>query len=111
MSILGPIPEFPSNDWVSTFVEKCRHNDMISDTFGDEDTYYNPNKYFECTVDEISQNLGMSIDGVKSVLRRVRERFSIRLFIINYIDKMPDKKIIETIGSGKYQKINCTDFF
>lgn len=111
MSILGKLPEPPDNDWVSQFVEDCKQKDLISDTFGDEDTYYDPKAYFENTVNEIAENLGISVNGVLSVLHRVKDKFSRNMFIINYMDKMSDEKIVEILNSGDYNKINCNDFF
>lgn len=100
-----------SEQWVSTFVENAKTADMISDTFGDEDTYYNPKAYFENTVNEIAENLGMSVNGVLSVLHRVKDKFSRHLFIINYANIMSDDEIVDILNSGKYNEINCNDFF
>lgn len=113
-SLLGTMPAPPSvspGEWVSTFVEKCRHNDMISDTFGDEDAPYDAKAYFENTVNEIAENLGISVNGVLSVLHRVKDKFSRHMFILNYMDKIPEKKIVDILNSGEYNKINCNDFF
>lgn len=113
MSILGPIPEFPANDFVSSFVDKCKHNDMVSDTFGDEDTYYNPQAYFENTVNEIAESLGMSTNGVLSVLHRVKSKFSRNLFIMNNIGQLSDDEMADVLNSGiaNINRINCNDFF
>lgn len=111
MSILGQIPELPANDWVSEFVDSCKQKDLISDTFGDEDTYYDPQAYFENTVNEIAENLGMSVNGVLSVIHRVKDKFSRNLFIINYSNIMSDDDIVDILNSGKYNQINCNDFF
>ena len=113
MSILGPLPEPPASvkDMVSTFVEKCRHNDMISDTFGDEDTYYDPKAYFENTVNEIAENMGISVNGVLSIIHRVKDKFSRHMFILNYMDILPEEKVVDILVAKKYNKINCNDFF
>lgn len=111
MSILGQIPELPANDWVSEFVDSCKQKDLISDTFGDEDTYYDPQAYFENTVNEIAENLGMSVNGVLSVIHRVKDKFSRHMFIINYMDILPEEKVVDILVAKKYNKINCNDFF
>lgn len=113
-NILGTMPAPPPvspDQWVSTFVEGCRHDDMISDTFGDEDTYYDPKAYYENTVQEIANTMGMSPESVISIIKRVKDKFSRRMFIINYLDKIPEDQIVSIIESGHHDKINCTDFF
>jgi hypothetical protein len=113
-SILGTMPAPPPvspEQWVSQFVEECKEKDMVSDIFGDEDTYYNPDSLYESTVEEIAENLGMTFSAVQMILHRVRGKISRRLFILNYMDKMPEGELLEILRSGKYNKINCNDFF
>jgi hypothetical protein len=114
MEFLGQMPTPPPvspDQWISTFVEKCKHDDMISDTFGDEDAPYDAKAYFENTVNEIAENMGITVNSVLNIIHRAKYKFSRYMFIMHYMDKMPERKIINALNSGEYNKINYNDFF
>ena len=113
-SLLGAMPAPPptsADQWVSEFVDRCRHEDMISDTFGDEDAPYNAHAYFENTVNEIAENMGISVNSVLNIIYKAKYKLSRHMFIMHYMDKMPERKIINILNSGEYNKINYNDFF
>jgi predicted DNA-binding protein YlxM (UPF0122 family) len=95
MEFLGQMPTPPPvspDQWISTFVEKCKHDDMISDT-------------------EIAENMGITVNSVLNIIHRAKYKFSRYMFIMHYMDKMPERKIINALNSGEYNKINYNDFF
>lgn len=112
--ILGTIPTTPSTceEFVSTYVDKCRHVDIQEEIAGDEDAWYDTKRYFDSTINEIADNMGMSVNGVLSIIYRVKDKFSRNLFIINNMDVMSDDEIADVLNSGiaNINKINCNDF-
>lgn len=99
MNILGQQPDFPE-PFVSAYVEKCRQKDIVEEVAGDEDAWYDTKQYFDSTINEIANNLGMSVNGVLSVIYRVKDKFSRNLFIINNMDVLSDDEIVDVLNSG-----------
>lgn len=100
MGILGSLPEVPDTDWVSGFVEACRLKDIQEDLFGDEDSPYYGRQYFEHSAREIADAMGMTTDGVYTMLKRINAKLARRLLIMAYIGKKPDDEIIRILNSG-----------
>jgi len=112
MPILGSIPSQPANDFVSGYVEKCRQKDIIEEIAGDEDAWYDTEQYFENTINEIADNMGLTTNGVLSIIFRVKDKFSRNLFIINNMGVLSDDEIVDVLNSGiaNVNFINCNDF-
>lgn len=100
MEILGSLPEVPDTDWVSGFVEECRLKDLESDVFGDEDMPVDTHRYFEHSAKEIADAIGMTPDGVYTMLKRINKKLAGRLLIMAYDGIKTDNEIATILASG-----------
>ncbi len=112
--ILGELPQAPPTvgESVAAYVEECKRADLVEEIAGDEDTFYDTERYFENTINEIADNMGMTTNGVLSVISRVKDKITRRLFIINHLDGLREEEMIDVLNSGiaNIKKILCNDF-
>lgn len=113
--ILGVIPTPPPDveELVSTFVDKCRHIDIREEVAGDPDAWYDTKQYFENTINKIADKMGMSSNGVLSVIYRAKDKLARNMFIINHLNILSDDEIADILNSGikNINQLNCNDFF
>jgi len=97
-SILGPIPEAPTISWVPDFVQQCAIKDVEEDLFGDQELMpYDPKQHFNYSIKEISEEMGLDINTIRSLLQRSKEKVLRRLLIVCMMDIAPESEIFEII--------------
>lgn len=104
-SILGPIPEFPVDNVVSTIVENARQSDTLeAQTGADEELAgllpYDAKQQFEYTVQEIADVMGMTHSGVEKMLGRCRHKCMRRLLIAAMLPVAKEEEIVNVIRGG-----------
>ena len=98
--MIEPIEPGPGN-WVDKYVEQCKLQDIEEDVFGDPElTPYNSKQYFNCSVKEIADCLGMTPDGVHTLLKRANAKLARRLLVLAYDGIKTDDEICEILNSG-----------
>ena len=101
MILTEKLPKFP-RDWVPGFVQQCAIKDVEEDLFGDQELMpYNLKQHFNCSIKEISEETGLKINTIRSLLQRSKEKVLRRMLILCMMDTEPESKIIEIIRSNK----------
>lgn len=103
-------------DRISAFVEKAQEKDLMEDVTGlDEELAgmvpYDAQQYYEYTIQEIADEMGMTHRCVRSILHRARHKIMRRLLILAMLPVAPEEEILGVIRDGEEAILNKLRLF
>jgi DNA-directed RNA polymerase sigma subunit (sigma70/sigma32) len=91
-------PEWPvpptAEDIIAAYYEEYPEEIEIEEP---ETKQYIPKEYFNQTVSEIAENLGMTVYDVRNMLQSSKRKLHRRLLILSLMDRVPDDEIGEIL--------------